>query len=206
MPKRSTKLPSTYYGKRVGTKRSDRRWQSPDGELWDSRYEYLVYIQFRQEGYNIVRCGKGDTFSFTLPIRGGKCRDCQSTSVGQSRTYTPDFYIVSEDSEHTPVKHYIETKGFIRPKERSLLRAFYKERPDTRISVIFQRSYPTGARRANGTKSSIIEWMEKFLPRFPAYVWQGHVPEGFNERKVSQDAEKGDKAVRPVKRKRASKR
>ena len=177
MSKRSTR-PSTYYGKRVGTKRADRRWQSPDGELWDSRYEYLVYIQFRQEGYDIIRCGKSDTFSFTLPIRGGECRDCKSTSVGQRRTYTPDFYIVSTDSEHPPVKHYIETKGYLRPKERALLRAFYKEKPDTRLSFLFQRSYPASAKRADGTKGSIMDWMAKFLPQFGAYIWDGAVPTG----------------------------
>ena len=174
MAKRSpAKQPVTYYGKRAGSKRSDFRWESPDGELWDSRYEYLVYVAFRQAGKAIRRCTKSDTMAFTLPIRSATCRACGSTEVGQRRTYTPDFHVASEDPQHPALGYYIEAKGYLRAKERALLRSFYKANPDAGVRFLLQRDFPATKR------SSITTWFGKFLPKSQVAVWSGAVPEGW---------------------------
>lgn len=167
------KRPPISNGRKPKQKRSDYHFTGPDGSLWDSKFEYQYYTACKDAGIPIERCTESDTFSFTLPIRGGICGACQSTDVGQRRTLTPDFRLVSEDSEHKVVYHYIETKGYLRAKERALLRAFYKAHPDTLLSVVLQRTYPVGAARTDGTKSSIVDWFKKFLPNVKVSIWNG---------------------------------
>jgi hypothetical protein len=163
-------------GNRVGTKRSDRRWEA-DGELWDSRFEYIFYTTAKKALLPIERCTESDTLSFTLPIRGGKCGACGSASVSQQRTYTPDFRLVSYNSERKAVYHYIETKGYLRAKERSLLRSFYQAHPDLGLSFILQRSYRVTKPSRSGD-GSIVAWLTKFLPNVKVYVWTGIIPSG----------------------------
>ena len=174
--RKPVKEPATYHGRKASAKRSDRHWIAPDGELWDSRYEYLVYIKFRQEGINIQRCDKSDSFSFTLPIRGGKCGDCGSDQVGQQRTFTPDFRIVSEDSKHPTVSYYLEAKGYIRAKERSLLRAFNKAHPSADVRYILQSAYRASKPTAS-SDGSIVTWFSKFMKGKTVYVWNAGIPD-----------------------------
>lgn len=164
-------------GRRVGTKRSDKRWESPDGEMWDSKYEYEVYREFIRSGVAVRRCTKSDTMAFVLPIKRGICGTCGSAKVGQQRHYTPDLLATTSDPQLSPKHYYIETKGYLRAKERSLLRSLYKAYPDASICVILQRDYPIPS-RAGGkpSKSSIVKWFNKFLPNYKVTVWDGSVP------------------------------
>lgn len=62
-----------------------------------------------------------------------------------SRKYIPDFII--EVSGH---KIYIETKGYLRPEDKSKLRAVKQQHPDLDIRLVFYREVP-----------SQIRWAEK---------------------------------------------
>jgi ribosomal protein L37E len=177
-------------GKRAGTKRKDYHWISPDGSTWDSRFEYIFYSAARAADLNIVRCEKSDTIPFTLNIRKGICAACGSAKVGQQRSYTPDFRVIANRAEPEAKHYYIECKGFLRPKERALWRSFYKAHPDAPIRVVFQRAYPVGARRSDGTKGSIVEWFNKFMPNIQVAVWTGSFPLEF---KSGQGPKKGNK-------------
>jgi hypothetical protein len=169
-----------YYGHRTGTKRSDRHWTDPEGNKWDSRYEYLVYAAYKAAGTDIRRTTKSDTFSFVLSIKRGKCGACGSDQVGQQRTYTPDFHVTTDNSKHEAKFYYIEAKGYLRPKERSLLRAFYKTNPDAPVRYLLQRDFPAGAKsKRTGERSSITQWFHKFLPKAQIAVWNGEVPNEF---------------------------
>ena len=121
-------------------------------------------------------CDKSDSFSFTLPIRGGKCGDCGSDQVGQQRTFTPDFRIVSEDSKHPTVSYYLEAKGYIRAKERSLLRAFNKAHPSADVRYILQSAYRASKPTAS-SDGSIVTWFSKFMKGKTVYVWNAGIPD-----------------------------
>jgi len=165
-------------GHKKGTKRSDKHWVDPEGAVWDSRYEYLVYKGFQDAGAKVRRTTKSDTFSFTLPIRGASCASCGSAKVGQLRHYTPDIHVTPRNSKHKAECYYVEAKGFLRAKQRSLLRAFYKENPDSSVRYVLQRDYPTGAvSKRTGQRSSIIKWFNKYLPNAKVIEWKGNPPE-----------------------------
>jgi hypothetical protein len=172
---------TTVGSEPVKKKRSDYHYTAEDGSLWDSRFEWIFYTAAKEAGLDIFRCTKSNTFSFILPIRGGICGACESALVGQRRTYTPDFGVIPADPQHKTELHYIETKGYLRAKERSLLRSFYKTYPDISLSIILQRTYPVGAKRADGTKGGIVDWFKKFLPNVKVYVWDGKVPTGLRD-------------------------
>ncbi len=184
-----------YYGKRVGTKRSDKRWQSPDGELWDSRYEFVVYTKYKQAGYEIQRCDASDTFSFTLPIRQASCGTCGSTEVGQRRSFTPDFRIVPSSGRGKDIRpgYYVEAKGYLRPKERALLRAFCKANPYSNTRFIFQQDYRLTKGTASRPERRITDWFKQFCIGMQYAVWTGEVPIEFQS---CQGTAKSNKAVR----------
>lgn len=158
-------------GRKVGTKRADRRWQDPTGEVWDSRYEWIVYNAYKAHGYEIRRCTESDTVSFTLPIRSGSCRTCGSVEVGQRRTYTPDFYVTPPRGKRSSEPYYLETKGYLRSKERSLLRALCAEKPDFNLRILFQRDH------AASKTSRVTQWAAKFLKPWKAGVWKENFAE-----------------------------
>ncbi len=180
---KANRKPVDHYGKRVGTKRSDKRWQSPDGELWDSRYEYVVYTKYKQAGYTIQRCDASDTFSFTLPVRQAACGSCGSTEVGQRRHFTPDFRIVPSPTgrDAKPAGYYVEAKGYLRPKERALLRAFCKENPHSNTRFIFQQDYRLTKGTATKPERRITDWFKQFCPGMKYAVWTGEVPIEFQD-------------------------
>lgn len=183
-----------YLGEKIGKKRSDRRWRAPDGEEFDSRYEYIVYRKYREAGYAIERCTKSDTFSFTLPIRGGECTTCGAATVGQRRSFTPDFRIVSPDKQHPSVAYYIETKGYLRAKERTLARSFNKAYPNADVRYIFQSDHRV-SKPSRGSNGGVISWFKRFMPGKKVQVWTGEI----REFETSQDAAKGNKRVRKSK-------
>lgn len=164
-------------GHRTGSKRSNYHWTDPEGNVWDSRYEYAVYAAFNEQRKAVRRTDKSDTMAFTLPIKRGKCGACGSANVGQQRTYTPDLYVAANNPKSKAVGYYIEAKGYLRPKERALLRAFYKANPDAPVRYLLQRDFPAGAKsKVTGTRSSITQWFTKFLPTAKVAIWKGNVP------------------------------
>jgi len=118
--------------------------------------------------------------AFILPIKGGKCGDCGSTEVGQQRTYTPDLYVDPDHTKRKTIGYYIEAKGYLRAKERALLRAFYKAHPDSAVRFLLQRDFPSGAKsKVTGKRSSITQWFRKFLPNAKVEIWNGQPPKGW---------------------------
>jgi len=180
MGKRRSLRQSVNLGHKAGKHKSDRHWIDPEGNKWDSRYEYVIWRAFSETSRKVRRTDKGDTMAFTLPIKGGKCGDCGSAKVGQQRTYTPDLHVAAYNPKHEAEYYYVEAKGYLRAKERSLLRAFYKAHPDAPVRFLFQRDFPATARsKTTGHRSSIMQWFAKFLPNFKAEVWNGTIPKGW---------------------------
>ena len=161
-------------GKRTGKKRSDFHWTDPTGEIWDSRFEYIFYAAARAANIDLRRCTEDHTFSYLLPIRGGICAGCESTDVGQRRTYTPDFYYPAKDTGGQDCRAYIETKGYLRAKERALLRAYYNAHPDTILSVVLQRNYRVTKPNKSGD-GSVVAWFNRFLPNVRVSIWSGSI-------------------------------
>lgn len=125
-------------GKRVGTKRSDRRWQDDSGIIWASRYECQVFQRLSQAGCMVRKCEQGgiDSLTYTTPVRSGRCAQCGSGQVVQERSYTPDIFLTPpyEDGKHSGV--YLETKGLFPADKRGLLRHFRKTGPLVDLCVI----------------------------------------------------------------------
>jgi hypothetical protein len=157
-------------GSRVGTKRSDRRWLSPSGEEFDSKLEYYVYDTF-DKSTACRRTTKGDSLAYTSPVRNGSCVSCGGTNVGQQRHYTPDLFVVSGDNKHQAIGYYVEVKGYLRPRERSLFRSIYKTHKDVDLRFLFATDF-----RAAGTKGSITMWFKKFCPNWKLAIWHHEVP------------------------------
>lgn len=166
-------------GRRLGKKKSDHRWLSPDGQEWGSRFEHQVYESIHNSGQAAIRRtvkgkpGESDTLVYTLPVRNATCGACSSTDISERRQYTPDFHIADaygrNDQLYSHAGFYIESKGYLRAAQRSLLRAFCKARPDIDLRFVFQRDYPCGS-------GTITGWVKKFLKR-PACVWKGRLPD-----------------------------
>lgn len=157
-------------GTKVGTKRSDRRWLSPSGEEFDSRFEYEVYEIF-DKSTAVRRTTKGDTLAYTSPIRNGSCISCGGTDVGQQRHYTPDLFAIPGDSKHKAVGYYVEVKGYLRPRERSLFRSIYKVHKNVDLRFLFASDF-----KASGTKGRITDWFKKFCPDWKLAIWHHEVP------------------------------
>jgi hypothetical protein len=157
-------------GKKVGTKHSDRRWLSPSGEEFDSKFEYEVYDTFDKSAA-VRRTTKGDTLAYTSPIRNGSCISCGGTEVGQQRHYTPDLFAIPSDSKHKAIGYYVEVKGYLRPRERSLFRSIYKAHSHVDLRLLFATDF-----RATGTKGRITDWFKKFCPNWKLAIWHHEVP------------------------------
>lgn len=165
-------------GRRVGSKSRDMRWLDPTGAEWDSKFEWQVYEAIRQSGQTAIRRttsgkpGESDTFAYDTSVRDAKCRACGSSEVGKRRTYTPDLHSPTTnrpaDSVRGHTGFYIEVKGYLRAEQRSLLRAFCKERPDVDIRFVLQRDFKVGAGTA-------VSWITKYLKR-PVHIWNGRLP------------------------------
>lgn len=152
------------------------RWQSPDGTIWASRFEYEVFLalgeQLDASGRTVTpTCRGGDhTFVYTDKVAGAACEHCGSTDIGKARSYTPDFFVhrkagVLADGGG----YYIEAKGFIRSERRRLLRAFRRARPDIDLRLLLQRDYKVTS------SLTMLQWCEKYL-KCPAEVWRGKLP------------------------------
>jgi hypothetical protein len=154
-------------GQRVGTKKSDMRWQAPDGTVWASRFEYAVYSTLLEKGYDVRKTGEQDRMAYTSTVNSGRCRKCGSTCVVEERTYTPDLFIVPRGGPAT-AGYYLEAKGYLRSERRSLLRAFRKTGPACDLRLVVQRDYKIG-------KSTLVGWAERLL-KVPVTIWTGDLP------------------------------
>lgn len=163
----------TAPGKKVGTKRRDMRWLAPDGTEWDSCFEYEVFLAYQKAGINVRRTTEQDSLFFSRPVRNGVCEKCGACDVVSRHRYTPDLHASAEDNRERggleAPGYLIETKGYLRAEQRSLLRALRKARPDVDLRAIVQRDYKVG-------KGTICAWFRKYL-KMPCVVWQGEVPE-----------------------------
>jgi hypothetical protein len=122
----------------------------------------------KQHGHNVVRCGPQDSIRYTSSIRQGVCSSCGSADVHQEHTYTPDLLVVPR---RNGARYYIETKGYIRAEERSLLRAARRANLSCDLRVVAQRDYRVG-------KGTFLSWCTKYL-KAPVHVWNGDIPESW---------------------------
>lgn len=159
-------------GTRLGSKRRDMRWLSPDGVVWSSKFEYSVFVALKEQGYNVRKTGPEDSMAYTSTIKGGICSQCGSRAVAQEHRYTPDLFVDTTGrtgaASSANAGYYIEAKGYLRAERRSLLRAFRKEKPACDLRLVVQRDYKVG-------KSTLTGWATKFL-KVPVHVWDGKIP------------------------------
>ncbi len=167
-------------GKRVGTKRSDRRWEDDDGVIWASRLECEIFQSISTDDRVVVRrCDQGgsDTFSYTTPIRSALCKSCGSTEAVQERVYTPDLYVYPATPGGDKRGYYIEIKGHFPGPRRTMFRHLLKDKrcPSVRLLLDPQSAYRTAT-----AALTLVEYCHKFM-KIPVHVWSGLLPEDWCE-------------------------
>lgn len=159
---------------RVGSKRSDRRWKSPDGTVWASKFEYQVFTKFAASGRMARKCeqGSSDTFAYTTPVRNGQCAQCGSGQIVQARTYTPDVRVDYLKEDGTPACYYIEAKGYFPSDKRGLLRYFAKQRPDIDLRIVaYSDHWVTKGR------SRLSDYVARYLKTVPIIFFNNRNPD-----------------------------
>lgn len=160
---------------RVGNKRSDRRWEAPDGTIWASKFEFQVFTKLTALGVVGRKCEQGgsDTFAYTTPIGTGRCAQCGSGQVVQERTYTPDVHI-SADSPVTCFEGdgYVEAKGFFPADKRGLLRHFRKTGPSINLCVIANADHWVTKGR-----SRLSDYFKRYFKDVEFMIWRGSNPD-----------------------------
>lgn len=168
-----TKLGTTSSGgQKLGTKRKDMRFLSPDGVEWDSKFEWQVWEAARVSNVRLSRADKEggvDTIPYFHQVRGTSCQDCGSARVGKVRGITPDFIVHDWHPIGKENGGYLETKGYMRADKRSLYRSLLKERPNLSLCLIIQSDYRVG-------KGTFGQWISKIL-KVPYFHWKGKYPE-----------------------------
>lgn len=159
-------------GNRVGKKRSDRRWQDDDGNIWASKFEYQVYERLQDAGRLVRKCDKGydDTFCYHSRIKSGSCSECGSKQIIQRRTYTPDLFIPTSQGLANPNTGergiYLETKGYFNAHARKLYRDFQETGPDITLGVIAERD-----NWVTKGKSKLSDYFQRYLKTVKFTVW-----------------------------------
>lgn len=155
-------------GKKVGFKRSDRRYQSDDGQLWDSRFEWVVYDGLRSSGYTVRRCDEDDSLAYYTAVVKGKCVECGSNDVLQSRIYTPDLFVVGSKGKGSIAQagYFIECKGYFPADKRTLFRAVANKAEGIDLRIVFQREVIL-----RGTTGTNVAYIKKFCKNTPVGVW-----------------------------------
>ena len=168
-------------GHRVGTKRSDRRWEDDNG-VWASKLEADIFASLRgNPSVTVRRCEPGscDTVEYQSPVRSGKCLACGHRTVVQVRTYTPDFFVVPRNGP-TTAGYHVEIKGYLSAADRTILRDVKAAWPNLDLRVLLQRDG-----KCTPTKSR-VEWTLYTL-KAPVAVWDGRMiwtlPQGYNDGK-----------------------
>lgn len=152
------------------TRRGNRTFTDPEGDIWDSRFEWLVYIGLRDSGQNVRRCHKRDTLTYHTPVKQGLCLECRANSVVQVREYTPDLLVAErkqggdEDASGPASIYYVECKGYFPKERRSQLVCLSREWPDLDLRFLF-------AKEAKLTPTcSNVEYVLKYMKK-PAGTW-----------------------------------
>lgn len=165
----TVKSASESKGKRVGTKRSDRRWQAADGTIWASKFEYQVYDALirRYAGdsrISVERCGSDCTLSYHSSVKNGRCTKCGTVCVVQERTYTPDIRIVRVAESGERRCTYIEAKGYFEGSKRSLFRQVLKTHQGVDIRIVAERDH-----WVTKGKTKLSDWAKRFKVKF--HLW-----------------------------------
>lgn len=155
---------------RVGRKRSDRRWKSPDGEVWASKFEWQVYEHLRASGADVRKCDSSDSITYTEPKPRVRCMACGSKQCVQERIYTPDLHIISEAGQ--PGGIYVEVKGYFRGEKRALFRHMRKSRPDIDLRVVLEAN--TWVTKG---KTRLTDYFARYLKDTPVVVGIKNIPE-----------------------------
>lgn len=169
---------------RLSKKKSDRRWEAPNGTIWASRFEWQVYDKLRTLGYVVRKCEQGpvDTFLYNSNVTKGYCLDCGSSQVVQQRSYTPDLFISTDEDVDGGMSVnggiYLETKGYFPASKRNLLRAFRKTGPHIALYFLAQRDLWT-----TKGKTKLSDYFAKYLKDVPFAVWDGQdIPAEWREK------------------------
>ena len=163
-------------GRRVGTKRSDRRWEDEHG-VWASKLESRIFAKLTElPGIHARRCSaeQGDTFHYHTLVRSGLCGSCGSGDVVQQRLYTPDFCLTKLGAGGDERAIYLEAKGHFPGTQRNLVRAFLKTGPKIDLRIVLERD-------GRATRSlTMLEYVTKYL-KIPVHVWDGVLPKPWLE-------------------------
>jgi len=148
-------LKKQRVGRKFAQKRSDKSFTSPDGQLWDSKYEHDVYVAIKGTGADVRKCDKSDSFCYHEPKKGGKCLACGSGDVVQERIYTPDLHVCTPpNGTDGGSSFFIEVKGYFRQQRRALFGHFLKSNKDVDIRILFEHD---GKATAKFTYSEYVE-------------------------------------------------
>jgi len=151
-------------GRKLGFKRSDRRFQSDDGQLWDSQFEFRVYDGLRSSGYRLRRCDESDSIAYNTTVKQGRCVECGGAKCVQERIYTPDLFVVEDPTgkEDQGRQYYIECKGYFPADKRALLRAVASQRAGVDLRILFEREV-----KLKGTVGTNIAYVHKMMKGVP---------------------------------------
>lgn len=161
-------------GRKIGFKRSDRRFLSDDGQEWDSKFEWLVYSGLKGAGHRVRRCDQSDSISYNTAVKQGKCLECGGTVCVQERIYTPDLYVGEPSGKGTSANRgfTLECKGFFPADKRSLFRAVANQATGIDLRIVFEREV-----KLKGTVGTNVDYIKKYLKGFPVGTWNRETQE-----------------------------
>ena len=103
---KNTTTTATSYGyggkSQTNARLRSRKKRMMTFKPYKSKFEYEVATLMEEQGVYFEYEPK--QIRYRLPIRGGRCNDCDSINVGKSCTYTPDFWLPM-------LGIWVETKG-----------------------------------------------------------------------------------------------
>ena len=150
--KRKAKAAVSVAG-RIGHKRSDMRYRDETGTEWASKLESDVYEWLTRNAASARKAESGrDSVAYQTAVRGGTCGECGCTRILQNHTYTPDIFAV-DAWPNKPGPVTLEVKGFLRAKDKRILRAVVKAGVISNMCLLFGRRH-----------DKTVEWAKKFLP------------------------------------------
>ena len=84
------------------------------------------------------------------------------------RTYTPDFKVMRKDGSY----FFVEYKGYLRPGDKTKMRAVKKQHPEIDLRFVFQNAYKYASKhtRKDGTRQTYAQWAESY-----GYLWAHQV-------------------------------
>lgn len=148
----------------MARKRRDRRFTDPEGNEWDSQFEYLVFVGLPSHGYRVRRCDERDSVSYQHPVKQGACLECGSHEVVQVRSYTPDLFVVDALTDTDEDGTYIECKGYFPADRRAQLRSVVQSNPQLDLRILF-----AAERKLTKAKTN-IEYVHSYI-KCGAGVW-----------------------------------